>query len=115
MKKIILFLRWLLACIMYGFYVLLSIRKNLSKPNMTCNRGNKEEFRDCLNQNIPIGSSYEELRLFLSEHGFGYTPNQPDKNNRFNFFWSANDLGNYKIAVIGLFDSELKVIEMEVI
>ncbi|EAZ89855.1 hypothetical protein CY0110_06204 [Crocosphaera chwakensis CCY0110] len=82
---------------------------------MTCNRGNKEEFRDCLNQNIPIGSSYEELRLFLSEHGFGYTPNQPDKNNRFNFFWSANDLGNYKIAVIGLFDSELKVIEMEVI
>lgn len=115
MKKIILFLRLLLACIMYGFYLLLSLRTKFSKQNMICNRGNKEEFRDCLNQNIPIESSYEKLRLFLSEHDFVYAANQPDKNNRFNFFWTANDLGNYKIAVIGLCDSELKVIEMRVI
>lgn len=95
--------------------MLLSNTSNSSKPKMVCNRGNKIEFSECLNQHIPIGSSYEELKLFLSKHGFFYAPNEPDKNNRFTFFWSANDLGNYKIGVIGLCDSELKVIEIRVI
>ncbi len=84
-------------------------------PGQICDKGNKPEFRDCLKQNIPLGSSYEELKSFLSKHGFSIDRSELDKNNSFHFFWSANSLSNYTITIIGVCDSELKVIEMRVI
>jgi len=37
------------------------------------------------------------------------------KDYKFNFNWSANNLANYQVNVIGRTNSDLKVIEMKII
>lgn len=115
MKKIIHFLLSLLVFIACVFQLLLSSISNLFKPEMICNKNNKVEFSECLNQHIAIGSSYEELKSFLSKHGFYPVRNQPYENNCFAFYWFTNDLRNYKIGVICVCNSELRVIKIRVV
>jgi hypothetical protein len=92
---------------------------NNSKPtgDMVCDKSNREIFYNCLIQYVPLGSSYEELKKFLILHDFSYSYKNPfpEKNYEFYFIWSANNIANYKIGVIGYTNSDFKVIEMEMI
>ncbi|MGL5804118.1 MAG: hypothetical protein ACRC2R_27440 [Xenococcaceae cyanobacterium] len=85
--------------------------------DMICDKSNREIFYPCLIKNVPLGSSYQKLFDFLILHDFSSSHKYPklDKNYRFYFIWSSNSLGNYKIGVIGHCNSQLKVIELELI
>jgi hypothetical protein len=90
---------------------------NNSKPtgDMVCDKSNREIFYNCLIQYVPLGSSYEELRKFLVLHDFSSSKPNPIKDGKyeFDFDWSANNIGNYQIGVIGHINSDFKVIKME--
>lgn len=114
MNKLSEYLSILLASILTTCGI---IKDPLPVGNMICDKSSKEIFYSCLVENIPIGSSYEDLKKFLILHGFGYSINDPDpdRNHEFYFLWDSNNLANYKIGIIGHCNSQLKVIEMKMI
>ena len=94
------------------------IRKIIMKfdtDDQVCNRHKKEDFRECLKKYISVGTDFEILELFMKNHGFATYKNPLDENNRFYFIWSANNLGNYKIGVVGHCDTNKQIVEIKVI
>lgn len=89
--------------------------KDFFSKTIICNKSNKEDFRKCLIEKIPLGKNFDQLKYFLFEHGFYYYENKLDlSNNRFYFYWQSNNLSDYKIVVVGHYDAELKIIELRV-
>jgi hypothetical protein len=83
---------------------------------MTCDKKDKQKFLNCLKSQVPLGSNFSYLKTFLIGHGFSYFENNDDlKNNRFYFIWDSQNLGNYKIGVVGQYDKNYKIISIEVI
>ena len=85
--------------------------------NTICDKNDKKYFYSCLITNVPLGSSYEELKSFLLLHDFGYLHENPipEKNYKFYFLWDSRNISNYKIGVIGNCNSNLEITKLEVI
>jgi hypothetical protein len=68
-----------------------------------------------MKKNFPVGSSYSDLKRYLEKQSFKQSKH-PDhlKENRFYFFWWANDLSNYKVVVMGRYNNELKIVEIDI-
>jgi hypothetical protein len=80
-----------------------------------CNKRDREAFSSCMKKNFPVGSSYSDLKRYLTEQGFTQSKH-PDhiKDNRFYFFWRANDLSNYQVAIMGRYNNEIKIVEIDI-
>lgn len=80
-----------------------------------CNKQDRDAFSSCMKKNFPVGSSYSDLKRYLAEQGFTQSKH-PDhlKENRFYFFWRANDLSNYKVVVMGRYNNEIKIVEIDI-
>lgn len=80
-----------------------------------CNKRDRNAFHFCMKKNFPVGSSYLDLKRYLADQGFKQSKHPEDlKENKFYFFWWANDLSNYKVVVIGRYDSKLKIREIDI-
>ena len=87
----------------------------LPTGDMVCDKSGKEIFDHCLIEHVQVGSSYQELESFLELHNFVNVHRIPnaDQDYKFNFNWSANNLANYQVNVIGRTNSDLEVIDMK--
>jgi len=80
-----------------------------------CNKRDREAFSSCMKNNFPVGSSYADLKRYLTQQGF-IQSQHPDhlKGDRFYFFWRANDLSNYQVVVIGHYNNEIKIVYIDI-
>ena len=87
-----------------------------SNESDVCNKEDKNSFQTCINTRFPVGSDLSDLRRFLIEEGFLEVEELDDMNRkRFYFLWSTDDLSNYKIGVVGYYDSDCRIIAISVI
>jgi hypothetical protein len=83
--------------------------------DLDCNKLNSDSFENCIHKKFPIGSSYSELKFFLGNQGFNEAKDPANlTENKFYFFWWANNLVNYKIVVHGSYDHEQKISEINI-
>lgn len=80
-----------------------------------CNKRDSHSFETCMSRNFPVGSSYSDLKLFLTNQGFKQVKDPKDPKDFFYFFWWANNLSNYKVVVTGHYNSELKITIINII
>jgi hypothetical protein len=102
--KALIFLPSVLSC---------QIQSKSFNNNLNCNKVNSNSFENCIYKNFPIGSSYSELKLFLSDQGFKEAKDLT--GNEFYFFWQTNNLANYKIVVNGRYNHEEKISKINII
>ncbi len=88
----------------------------MSKANKhsVCNKLNSRIFSSCIKMHFPIGSDYSSLKAHLLKDGFKLAKGDEEKN-RFYFIWSANNLANYKVVVLGGFDENHRITELKVL
>ena len=61
-------------------------------------------------------SSFEELKDYLIQEGFGlYESEQDNEENYFYFIWDSNKVSNYRIGVTGNYDKDLNVTNINII
>jgi hypothetical protein len=83
-----------------------------NKPT-ECNKLNSQ-FSSCIRMQFPVGANYFGLKTHLLKDGFKWAE-EDEKNNRFYFIWSANNLANYKVVVLGGFDKNYLITELKVL
>jgi hypothetical protein len=107
---------WVIASLSLCTSALLACQTSLPDQQNTCDKRNKVAFRSCIENTFTVGSNYSNLEHFLLEQGFKRSKH-PDhlERGKFSFFWWANDIGNYKIAVTGRYDSASKITEIDVL
>ena len=79
-----------------------------------CNKLNSRTFSSCIKMHFPIGSNYCSLKAHLLKDGFKLAKGDEEKN-RFYFIWSANNMANYKVVVLGGFDENHRITELKIL
>lgn len=83
--------------------------------DLSCNKLNSDSFKNCIHKKFPTGANYSELKFFLVNQGFNEAKNPTNiAENKFYFFWWANNLANYKIVVQGAYDHEQKISKINI-
>jgi hypothetical protein len=79
-----------------------------------CNKLNSRTFSSCIKTHFPIGSDYFSLKAQLLKDGFILAKGDEEKN-RFYFIWSANNMANYKVVVLGGFDEYHRITQLKIL
>lgn len=79
-----------------------------------CNKLNSRTFAPCIKTHFPVGADYFSLKAQLLKDGFKLAEGD-EVRNRFYFIWSANNLANYKVVVLGGFDENHRITELKVL
>ena len=107
--------KWIRGLIFFPILLSCQMPSTSQEYDNNCNKRDSSSFEICIRKNFPIGSSYSDLKLFLTNQSFKQAKDPKDSQNFFYFFWWANDLSNYKVVVTGYYNNELKITEINII